>query len=87
MTDSNDDKPTSVFDEICHLKIHTMCTMEMDELLDLKDRVVFELNRAKISDACLKTVLLLRSNERKLIASQDPDQISLLTPQQPAEGE
>jgi len=60
---NDESKPISAFDEICHLTIKTMHRMEMETLLQLQKQAVHELDRAKLTKACIDTALCLKRRE------------------------
>jgi len=77
MNDSS--KPISTFDEICHLTIETMRTMEMETLMQLRKQAIRELDRAKLTKACLDAAFSLKTQELdEAVRAEDDDQPSLL---------
>lgn len=72
-------KPISTFDEICHLTIETMRTMEMETLMQLRKQAIRELDRAKLTKACLDAALSLKTQELdEAVRAEDDNQPSLL---------
>jgi len=61
----NDNKPISTFDEICHLTIETMRSMDMETLLQLKKQASAELDRAKLTKGCIELALALKNSDRE----------------------
>ncbi len=59
------DKPISTFDEICHLTIETMRSMDMETLLQLKKQASAELDRAKLTKGCIELALALKNSDRE----------------------
>ncbi|MCH2548253.1 MAG: hypothetical protein MK052_11690 [Alphaproteobacteria bacterium] len=79
MNDSHQHKPISTFDEICHLTIETMCSMDMEELLRLKKQAESELFRAKITKGQVDLALSLKQQERERVQREaDANQPSML---------
>ena len=64
MTDQNENKPISTFDEICHLTIETMRKMDLETLLQLQKQAVRELDRAKLTKGCLDLALSLKKQDQ-----------------------
>jgi hypothetical protein len=72
-------KSISTFDEICHLTIETMRRMDMETLLQLKKQAVRELDRAKLTKACIDSALSLKhSDQERAVKEADESQQSLL---------
>jgi hypothetical protein len=72
-------KPVSTFDEICHLTIETMRTMEMETIMQLRKQAIRELDRAKLTKACLDAALSLKTQELdEAVRAEDDNQPSLL---------
>jgi hypothetical protein len=79
MTDQNQNKPISTFDEICHLTIETMRKMDMESLLQLKKQAVRELDRAKLTKGCIDLALSLKTQDHdREVAQADANQPSML---------
>jgi hypothetical protein len=76
---NDDSKPISAFDEICHLTIKTMHSMDMDTLLRLRKQATRELDRAKLTKNCIDSALALKQEEHEReVAQDDANQPSLL---------
>ncbi|MDB2414136.1 hypothetical protein N9W34_00015 [Rickettsiales bacterium] len=79
MTDHNNNKPISTFDEICHLTIETMRQMDMETLLQLKKQATREFDRAKLTKGCIELALSLKAQDQdRAIKEADSNQQSLL---------
>ena len=79
MNDSQQHKPISTFDEICHLTIETMRKMDMETLLQLKKQAVRELDRAKLTKGCIDLALSLKTQDHdREVAQADANQPSML---------
>ncbi len=78
MNDSHH-KPISTFDEICHLTIETMRKMDMETIMQLRKQVIRELDRAKLTKACLDAAYSLKVQDQDRAAREaDENQQSLL---------
>lgn len=76
---NDDSKPISAFDEICHLTIKTMHSMDMETLLRLRKQATRELDRAKLTKGCIEAALALKQEEQDRAPDQaDDGQQSLL---------
>ena len=73
MTDHNNDKPISTFDEICHLTIETMRQMDLESLLQLKKQAAAELDRAKLTKGCIDLALSLKAQDQDRATKEDDD--------------
>lgn len=81
MNDSQQTKPISTFDEICHLTIETMRTMDLETLMQLQKQAVRELDRAKLTKGCIDLALSLKKQDQDRVAAAkiaEDDQPSLL---------
>ncbi|MCH2546575.1 MAG: hypothetical protein MK052_03040 [Alphaproteobacteria bacterium] len=78
MNDSHENKPISVFDEICHITIEAMCRMDMEELLYWKKHAVRNLDRAKLAKGQIELALSLKQQALDKSSSEDPNQPSML---------
>ena len=79
MTDHDNNKPISTFDEICHLTIETMRQMDMETLLQLKKQATREFDRAKLTKGCIELALSLKAQDQdRAIKEADSNQQSLL---------
>lgn len=76
---NDDSKPISAFDEICHLTIKTMHSMDMETLLRLRKQATRELDRAKLTKGCIEAALALKYEEQDRATNEaDDGQQSLL---------
>lgn len=79
MTDQNENKPISTFDEICYLTIETMRKMDMENLLQLKKQATREFDRAKLTKGCIELALSLKAQDQdRAVREADDNQQSLL---------
>ncbi len=79
MNDSQQNKPISTFDEICHLTIETMRKMDMETLLQLKKQATREFDRAKLTKGCIELALSLKAQDQDRAQKEaDENQQSLL---------
>ncbi|MAR56552.1 MAG: hypothetical protein CMM93_05160 [Rickettsiales bacterium] len=79
MNDSQQNKPISTFDEICHLTIETMRNMDMETLLQLKKQATREFDRAKLTKGCIELALSLKAQDQDRAQKEaDENQQSLL---------
>ncbi len=79
MNDSQQNKPISTFDEICHLTIETMRKMDLETLLQLKKQATREFDRAKLTKGCIELALSLKAQDQdRAIKEADDNQPSML---------
>ena len=70
---NDESKPISAFDEICHLTIKTMHSMDMETLLRLRKQATRELDRAKLTKGCIDAALALKQEEQDRAAQEADD--------------
>lgn len=58
-------KPLSILDEIYHLTLENMRSMELQTLQQLKKQATKELERAKLTKGCIDLVLSLKSDDEE----------------------
>ncbi|MDE3015743.1 MAG: hypothetical protein KGI29_02335 [Pseudomonadota bacterium] len=76
---NDESKPISAFDEICHLTIKTMHSMDMETLLRLRKQATRELDRAKLTKGCIEAALALKQEGQEREEQEaDANQPSLL---------
>ena len=79
MNDSNENRPISIFDEICKITIDTMRKMDMETLYQLQRQAVRELDRAKLTKGCIDLALSLKKQDHEReVAQADANQPSML---------
>lgn len=79
MTESDNRKPISSFDEICRVTIETMQKMDMETLLSLKKQAIREYDRAKLTKGCIELALSLKAQDQERAAlAEEENQLGLL---------